>query len=89
MSKGEIDSLIKSLSALPEGSTEFMCHPGYLGDELRRAATRLKETRERELAALTSPRVKAILAARGIVLTNYRTLAADGAPSSSALEGGL
>jgi predicted glycoside hydrolase/deacetylase ChbG (UPF0249 family) len=52
-----------------------MCHPGYLGDDLRRAATRLKETRERELAALTSPRVRQVLAARGITIANYRTIA--------------
>jgi predicted glycoside hydrolase/deacetylase ChbG (UPF0249 family) len=69
------DSFAKALAKVPEGSTEFMCHPGYLGDDLRRAATRLKETRERELAALTSPRVRQVLAARGIAVTNYRTIA--------------
>lgn len=69
------ESFAKALSQLPEGSTEFMCHPGYLGDDLRRAATRLKETRERELAALTSPRVREVLAARGITVTNYRNIA--------------
>jgi predicted glycoside hydrolase/deacetylase ChbG (UPF0249 family) len=68
------NSLAKAVSELPEGSTEFMSHPGYLGDDLRRAATRLKETRERELAALTSPRVKEVIKARGIVVTNYRSL---------------
>lgn len=73
------DSFAKALSKLPEGLTEFMCHPGYLEDDLRRAATRLKETRERELAALTSPRVRQVLAARGIVVTNYRTIAAPAA----------
>jgi predicted glycoside hydrolase/deacetylase ChbG (UPF0249 family) len=67
-------SLCAALSRLPEGSTEFMCHPGYLGQELQHARTRLKETRERELEALTSPRVKEIIASRGIVLTNYREL---------------
>lgn len=67
-------SLSATLSELPEGSTEFMCHPGYLGEDLRRAPTRLKETRERELEALTSPMVKAVIARRGIVLTNYQKL---------------
>jgi predicted glycoside hydrolase/deacetylase ChbG (UPF0249 family) len=69
-------SLLAALSELPEGSTEFMCHPGYFGEDLRRAATRLKETRERELEALVSPRIKEIIAARQIVLTNYRVLLA-------------
>lgn len=76
-------SLGQALSGLPEGSTEFMCHPGYLGDELQQAATRLKETRARELAALTSPRIRQLLAARGIVVTNYRTLAESKAARTS------
>lgn len=71
-------SLAAALEKLPEGSTEFMCHPGYLGDELRRAATRLKETRERELEALTSAAVKEVIARRGIVITNYRKLLLQG-----------
>ena len=48
-------------SRLPEGSTEFMCHPGFCGDELRAARTRLKESREHELRALTSPEVRTAL----------------------------
>jgi chitin disaccharide deacetylase len=71
-------SLSAALSELPEGSTEFMCHPGYLGEDLRRAATRLKETRERELAALTSTRVKDVIASRGIVVTNFLELSERG-----------
>ena len=51
-----------------------MCHPGYLGEDFRCADTRLKETRERELAALTSTRVKDVIASRGIVVTNFREL---------------
>lgn len=46
------------IRSLPEGSTEFMCHPGRCGDELRAASTRLKESREQELRALTSPDVR-------------------------------
>ena len=44
------------IRALPEGSTEFMCHPGRCGEELRAARTRLKESREQELRALTVAR---------------------------------
>lgn len=67
-------SLVQALSRVPDGVTEFMCHPGYLGDELRSAATRLKETREKELEALTSSAVREVIAARQIELTNYRHL---------------
>ncbi len=68
------DTFTKALKSLPLGSTEFMCHPGYLGPELQNAATRLKESRQRELEALTSPAVKRLLAETGIRLTTYREL---------------
>ena len=62
------------IRALPEGSTEFMCHPGICGDELRAARTRLKESREKELRALTSPEVRAALEQAGVELVSYREL---------------
>jgi predicted glycoside hydrolase/deacetylase ChbG (UPF0249 family) len=65
-------NLIETLERLPEGLTEFMCHPGKLGPELRAAATRLKESREMELAALVSPEVRSAIKRRKIELTNYR-----------------
>jgi predicted glycoside hydrolase/deacetylase ChbG (UPF0249 family) len=67
----ELARLIKSL---PEGTTEFMCHPGYATDELRAARTRLKESRAEELKALTSPLVKQALQASGVELVSYRQL---------------
>jgi predicted glycoside hydrolase/deacetylase ChbG (UPF0249 family) len=66
-------NLIGTLERLPEGLTEFMCHPGKLGPELRAAATRLKESREIELAALVSPEVRSVIGRRGIELVNYRS----------------
>lgn len=66
--------LVGLLTALPEGSTEFMCHPGRCTDELRRARTRLKESREQELDALIAAEVRDALDALGIELTNYRDL---------------
>jgi chitin disaccharide deacetylase len=62
------------LRALPGGITEFMCHPGHCRDELRAAATRLKESREAELAALVSPEVRQALAEAGVRLSRYRDL---------------
>jgi predicted glycoside hydrolase/deacetylase ChbG (UPF0249 family) len=66
------DSLAQTLERLPAGLTEFMCHPGRLGPELRGAETRLKESRELELAALLSPRARSVMEQRGIELLNYR-----------------
>ena len=60
------------LERLPPGLTEFMCHPGRLGSELSTAATRLKESREVELAALLSPLVRKAIEQHGIELTNFR-----------------
>jgi predicted glycoside hydrolase/deacetylase ChbG (UPF0249 family) len=68
---GDLAELIR---ALPEGVTEFMCHPGRCGDELRSARTRLKESREEELRALTSPEVRAALAGAGVKLCSFREL---------------
>jgi predicted glycoside hydrolase/deacetylase ChbG (UPF0249 family) len=66
--------LTRVIGALPAGSTEFMCHPGVCTDELRSARTRLKESRERELRALTAPEVRAALARHGVELVSYRNL---------------
>ncbi len=70
--------LAQLIRELPEGLTEFMCHPGYCGDDLRRARTRLKESRERELEALIAPETRQALADSGVELTGYRAL--DSAP---------
>ncbi len=70
------ETLSEALEHLPEGSIEFMCHPGYLGDELRQAPSRLKEARVRQLEALTSPAIVARLEELKINLTNYRELGA-------------
>jgi chitin disaccharide deacetylase len=66
--------LVELAAALPEGTTELMCHPGYCGAALRSARTRLKESRERELEALCSAEVRAALERHGIELVNYRTM---------------
>jgi len=59
---------------MPEGTWEFVCHPGYLDDDLRSIPTRLRESRERELAILTSPESRQALASRGVELISYRDL---------------
>jgi predicted glycoside hydrolase/deacetylase ChbG (UPF0249 family) len=51
-----------------------MCHPGHATSELHAARTRLKESRERELAALTSPDTRRALEECGVDLVDYRVL---------------
>ncbi len=64
-------SLLQALDLVQEGTTELMCHPGFLGPALTAAPTRLKQSRVRELEALTSPRVKAAMDARSIRLATF------------------
>lgn len=68
--------LVALIGALPAGTTEFMCHPGRLGEELRAARTRLKESREQELSALTDPLVRESLLPNGVRLVTFRDLGA-------------
>lgn len=59
---------------IPEGTWEFVCHPGYNDADLQAASTRLRESRELELKALTLPAARDLLAERGIELISYREL---------------
>jgi predicted glycoside hydrolase/deacetylase ChbG (UPF0249 family) len=59
---------------LPEGVTEFMCHPGFCTPELQAANTRLKECRRRELDALTSPEARTAIQESQVTLARYRDL---------------
>ncbi|MGE5486891.1 MAG: ChbG/HpnK family deacetylase [bacterium] len=67
----ELAALIRRL---PEGTTEFMCHPGHCGAGLLAARTRLKESRARELEALTSAEVRAALDEAGVRTAAFRDL---------------
>ena len=63
------------LDSLPEGTTELMCHPGYMDEDLQRSRTRLQGSRQAELEILTDTAVRKIVAMRGIRLINYGFLA--------------
>jgi predicted glycoside hydrolase/deacetylase ChbG (UPF0249 family) len=65
------DTFAATIEGLPDGETEFLCHPGLLGPELARASTRLKESRVRELEALTSPRIRALINAKEVRLVSF------------------
>jgi predicted glycoside hydrolase/deacetylase ChbG (UPF0249 family) len=63
--------LARLIRNLPEGSTEFMCHPGFCTAELQSARTRLKESRRRELDALTSAQVRQAIEESEVKLARY------------------
>jgi hopanoid biosynthesis associated protein HpnK len=65
------ESLIQSL---PEGTWEFVSHPGYNDAELDKIQTRLRDSREKELAILTSAATKEAIQREGIQLISYRDL---------------
>ena len=59
---------------VPEGTWEFVCHPGFNDADLQSAKTRLRESRETELRVLTLPTARQVLADQGIQLISYRDL---------------
>jgi len=67
------DTLSALLRALPEGTTELMCHPAVVDDELR-ASSSYALPRARELAVLTSAGVREAVRARGIELVGFAAL---------------
>ena len=69
------DGVLDLLETLPEGTTELMCHPGYVDDALVASATRLQGSREAELAILTDPSVRKSVASHAIRLINYGQIA--------------
>jgi predicted glycoside hydrolase/deacetylase ChbG (UPF0249 family) len=64
---------------MPEGTWEFVCHPGYNDDDLKSAKTRLRASRETELRVLTMPEARELLLQQGIDLISYRDLIPAGA----------
>jgi hopanoid biosynthesis associated protein HpnK len=65
------------IEKLPEGTWEFVCHPGYNDAELDGVQTRLRESREHELQVLKSPETRDLLTRNGIELISYRDLFRD------------
>jgi chitin disaccharide deacetylase len=73
---GKLDQkmLLRILKALPEGTWELVCHPGYSDADLKAAGTRLTASREIELSALTSKETKEALGRQKIELISYADL---------------
>lgn len=66
--------LLRIIEALPDGTWELVCHPGYSDSDLQAAGTRLTQSREIELSALKSAETKRALARRQIELISYADL---------------
>jgi predicted glycoside hydrolase/deacetylase ChbG (UPF0249 family) len=71
------ETLFHAISrSIPQGTWEFVCHPGYNDADLQGAETRLRQSRETELRVLTLPGAREVLLQEGIELISYRDLAA-------------
>src|SRR5208282_236493 len=69
------DTLFRAIAEIiPEGTWEFVCHPGYNDGDLESSNTRLRESRETELRVLTMPEARELLSNLGISLISYRDL---------------
>jgi predicted glycoside hydrolase/deacetylase ChbG (UPF0249 family) len=60
--------------SIPQGTWEFVCHPGYNDADLQVAETRLRQSRETELHVLTLPAAREVLMQQEIELISYREL---------------
>ena len=69
------ETLFRALAeSMPDGTWEFVCHPGYNDADLQTAKTRLRESRETELRVLTLPAARDVLSTEGVELISYRDL---------------
>jgi chitin disaccharide deacetylase len=69
------EKLFRGIAAIiPEGTWEFVCHPGYSDADLTAAKTRLRQSRETELRVLTMPEARQLLLDQEIALISYRDL---------------
>jgi predicted glycoside hydrolase/deacetylase ChbG (UPF0249 family) len=72
------ENLFKAIiGSIPEGTWEFVCHPGYNDSELDDVRTRLRASREKELAVLTSARARELLTKHDIELISYHQLSVE------------
>jgi len=65
------EGLEQFLRSLPDGTTELMCHPGYMDSALQKTSTRLQDSRQTELQILTDTDIRNLVASLGIRLIDY------------------
>jgi predicted glycoside hydrolase/deacetylase ChbG (UPF0249 family) len=68
--RATLGDLLNILVDVPEGFSELMCHPAVVDDALR-ASSDYSERRGDELAVLTHPSVRELIAAEGIELVSF------------------
>ncbi len=74
-----LENYTRVLSNLKKGTTEIMCHPGYIDNEwksypLNREKYYINSRRQKELSILLSPKIKELFKQHGISLMSYREL---------------
>jgi len=69
--RGYSSLLRETLTNLPEGTWELVCHPGYNDADLRSAGTRLLDSREEERRSLISPGLRQFLEEQKIRVIGY------------------
>lgn len=67
------EELIRLINQIDEGTSEIMCHPGYVDDAFVKESVYNKQ-RERELKILTDPSVKEAIQSNGINLITFAEL---------------
>jgi len=67
------ENLLNIIQSVPEGTSEIMCHPGFVDEAFARESV-YNFQRERELKILTDPEIKEAIEAQGIQLTNFADL---------------
>ena len=67
------EDLLKIIENIAEGTSEIMCHPGYVDDAFAKESV-YNFQRARELEILTDPAIKAAIAAQGIQLITFADL---------------
>jgi predicted glycoside hydrolase/deacetylase ChbG (UPF0249 family) len=70
----DLEALQGVIVAMPEGTWELVCHPGYHDRELDGAGTWLRGSRARELELLKSAEARECLRAAGVDVITYRDL---------------
>lgn len=67
------EALLSLIHGVSDGTTEIMCHPGYVDDAFAQESV-YNFQRERELKILTDPSIKEAIEANGIKLSTFAEL---------------
>jgi hopanoid biosynthesis associated protein HpnK len=71
------EGVAQLLRNLPDGTTELMCHPGYVDSDLEKSPTRLQDSRRIEMEILTDTAIRNLVASQGIRLIDYAFVAEE------------